>query len=173
VIILRLKIFFIILLFYLFTTYQLFAFINFGAGYSFSNENNWMLRIGYESDVFVANADYFIDTTWNVNAGFFFKTQMSFYIGPMINILNKFSTSNMKITYGPAFTLSYDQLEAKVGLLSDFSQGFQLTNFSENLYTQIRYYVPDPPGMKMRDKLYVELRYFSSHITILIGLLEP
>lgn len=167
------KRFIIIILFCFLITYPLFAYVNFGVGYSFSNENNWMLRIGYESDVFVANADYFINTTWNINSAFFFKTRISLNIGPMINIFNKFSTSNMKITYGPAFSLNYDQFDTKIGFLSDFSQGFQFTNFSENLYTQIRYYVPDPPGMKMKDKLYVELRYFSSHITILIGLLEP
>lgn len=91
----------------------------------------------------------------------------------MINILNEFSTSNMKVAYGPAIGLNYNQLETRMGILSDFSQGFQLSNFSENLYTQFRYYVPDPPGMKLKDKLYIELRYFSSRITILVGLLEP
>lgn len=163
----------IISLFCFFITYPLFAYINLGVGYSFGNENNWTLRIGYESDTFSINGDYLINTSWNISAAFFFKTQISLYIGPMVNIFNKFSTSNMKITYGPVFSLNYNQFDVKMGLLSDFSQGFQLTNFSENLYVQMRYYVPDPPGKKMKDRLYVELRYFSPYITILVGFLEP
>jgi len=162
----------LIIIFLLFGVSSL-AFINFGFGYNFGNSNSWIFRIGYEIDIFILNADYFLNNAWNINSTFLFNTQMSFSIGPMINILNEFSTSNMKVAYGPAICLNYNQLDAKIGVLADFSQGFQLSNFSENLYTQFRYYVPDPPGMKMKDKLYIELRYFSSRITILVGLLEP
>lgn len=163
----------LLFLFIIFNSVSSFAFLNFGVGYTFGNGNNWLFRIGYESDMFTTNADYLINVSWNINVALFFNTQISLYIGPMINILNKFAVSNTVITYGPAFGLKYNQLEAKIGILSDFKQGFQLSNFSENLYTQFRYYVPDPPGMKMRDKFYVEIRYFSSYISVLFGLLEP
>lgn len=151
-----------------------FSFINFGVGYSFGSEkSNWILRIGHESDNFVVNADYFINAGWNTNGAFFFSTRTPILIGPMINIFNEFGASVLKLVYGPAIALDYSQIGLRIGMLSDFSKGFALINFSENLYAQLRYYVPDPPGMKMKDKLYIEFRYLLSHVTILVGLLEP
>lgn len=164
--------FLIILLFFVETV--VFAFVNVGVGYNFSKQNNWTFRIGYESDTFVANADYGINSFWNINSAFFFNTPMSLGIGPMLNVFNNFSDSKMKITFGPSIILKYNnQNELRLGFLYDFSNNFQITNPSENLYIQFRYYAPDPPGMKMKDRLYVELGYFSPNLFFLVGLLEP
>jgi hypothetical protein len=65
---------------------------------------------------------------------------------------------------------SNKQLFVQVGYFSDFTT---FTDVSNAIFASLRFYVPDPPGMKMVDKLYIEAQYYRGSFKILVGLLEP
>jgi len=61
-----------------------FGYFNFGAGYSYGDANNWMLRLGYEEDTFLFDADYLLNTSWHFSGDVTFNTQLGFGVGPLI-----------------------------------------------------------------------------------------
>lgn len=154
-----------------------FGYVNFGVGYTFDMSNapvnSSLVRIGYEEKGFLLNADYFVNTSWNINGAFLFETFSNVAVGPMVNITNNFSNSSMKFTLGPSLLLNFTNFELLAGYLMDFNAASQFENIAESFYFQARFYVPAPPNMKMRDKLYLEIRYLPVKVSVLIGLLEP
>ncbi|MFN3692232.1 MAG: hypothetical protein ACK4R7_05020 [Fervidobacterium sp.] len=153
------------------------AYVNVGVGYTFdtlaSSTNGWILRIGFEENGFSLNADYLVNTSWNIDGSYLFETQLVFAVGPMVNIKNNFSNSSLEFKLGPSILLKLSNLELKIGYLMDFTQTNQFQDIAKNIHFQTRFYVPPPANMKMRDKLYVELTYKTYMVCLLVGLLEP
>jgi len=160
-----LKLYAVFLLLILTTT---FGYFNIGVGYNYGTLNNWALRIGYEDTGVSINADYTIEKVWNIIGGLYFSTEVGFEIGPMIYATYDFS--QFTLMYGPALGIQNKQMLVQIGYLSDFTT---FSNITDSIFINLRFYVPDPPGMRMTDKLYIEGQYHKGNFKVIIGLLEP
>lgn len=163
--------FFIIFL-TLFST-AIFAFVNIGVGYGINN-NNWVVRVGYEDNMFSLNGNYFVNLEWGIDGSILFETPLGVSTGPMIGIVNDLQNNKIYMNYGGFIGYKYKgqkgQFDIKIALLMEYGTSL---NFLDNLFASFRTYIPDPPGMKMKDKLYVEMSYFKQRFYIVVGLLEP
>lgn len=147
-----------------------FGYFNFGVGYNYGDENNWMFRLGYEESNFSFNADYLLSTAWYFSGDVTFDTQLGFGVGPLVYAKYNLSTSQLNTKFGGVFDIDYQNFNINLGIITDLSTSFDL---SKSIYAKVRFYVPDPQGMKMSDKLYIELGYYNPNFSIIVGLLEP
>ncbi|MGQ9855782.1 MAG: hypothetical protein ACUVQF_03530 [Fervidobacterium sp.] len=147
-----------------------FGYFNVGAGFTYGTTNSWTLRVGIEDETFSMNADYLINNSWNIAGGVYFSTEVGFKVGPFIFGTYNISANDFSVMYGPVIGFTTKQIFAQIGYLTDFTQ-FQ--DISKGIFAILRFYVPDPPGMKMRDKLYLEGQYYGGNFKIIVGLLEP
>ncbi|MGB9614292.1 MAG: hypothetical protein ACP5PP_01350 [Fervidobacterium sp.] len=149
-----------------------FSFVNIGAGYSFSNDsNNWLLRIGYEEQIFSLTADYVVSNLWYISGLISFSTEIGLGVGPFFCVVNDLKNTSIATNFGAFVGYSYkEQLEIKLMLTINPQQPFSIVDATS---AKIRFYVPDPPGMKMADKLYLEANYSKQRFFITVGFLEP
>ncbi|AFG36096.1 hypothetical protein QQE94_09635 [Fervidobacterium pennivorans subsp. shakshaketiis] len=149
-----------------------YAYFNIGVGYNYGEFSNWVLRVGYEDYGFNLNADWTLNKLWNIYAGVSFETALGFLVGPAIYATYDYNASSnaFSVVYGPVLGFSNKQLFVQVGYFSDFAT---FVDVSDALFASLRFYVPDPPGMKMVDKLYIEAQYYRGSFKICVGLLEP
>ncbi len=163
--------FFIIFL-TLFSTFAtaIFAFVNIGIGYGIIN-NSWIVRIGYEDSMFSLNGNYFVNLEWCIDGSISFETPLGVSTGPMLGIINDLRDNKIYMNYGGFLGYRYKGLfDIKLAFLMEYSSSLRV---SDSLFASFRTYVPDPSGMKMKDKLYVEINYFKQRFYIVVGLLEP
>jgi len=149
-----------------------YAYFNIGIGYNYGELSNWVLRAGYEYFGFNLNADWTLNKLWNIYANVYFEADLGILVGPAIYATYDYNSSSntFSVVYGPILGFSNKQLFVQVGYFSDFTT---LTDVSNAIFASLRFYVPDPPGMKMVDKLYIEAQYYRGSFKILVGLLEP
>ncbi|QAV33646.1 hypothetical protein SAMN04488510_13210 [Fervidobacterium changbaicum] len=161
------------LVFYLLTLIVFgFAYFNFGVGYNYGNSPNWVLRLGYEESGFTLNADWTVNKLWNIYGGVYFGSDLGLIVGPTIYATYDYSASEnaFSVVYGPVVGFTNKQLSIQIGYLSDFRS---IADISDAVFASLRFYIPDPPRMRMKDKLYVEALYYKGCFKIVIGLLEP
>jgi len=152
----------------LFLLTSVFGYFNIGVGYNYGIINNWTIRLGYEESGVAINADYTIGKLWNILGGIYFSTEVGFEVGPIVYA--SYDLANFAIMYGPMVGFQNKQLAVQIGYVSDFRT---FSNLSDNIFAKLRFYVPDPQGKKMIDKLYIEGQYYKGNFKILVGLLEP
>ncbi|HOK34161.1 MAG TPA: hypothetical protein PL174_02745 [Fervidobacterium sp.] len=147
-----------------------FGYFNFGAGYNYGDANSWMFRLGYEEDTFSFNADYLLNAGWYFTGDVTFDTQFGFGVGPLIYAKYSLATNQLTTKFGGIFDIDYQNFNVRLGIITDLSTSFNLSN---SVYAKVRFYAPDPQGMKMKDKLYIEIGYYNPNFSIIVGLLEP
>ncbi|HCI29478.1 MAG: hypothetical protein WBJ29_05765 [Fervidobacterium sp.] len=148
----------------------IFPYFNVGAGYNYGDVNNWLLRIGYEEDTFSFSSDYLLNKGWYFTGDITFDTQFGFEVGPMLYANYDLSSQGFDAKFGGVIKFAYRNFDIRMGVVTSLRSSF---NLSESICAKIRLYVPDPQGMKMRDKLYIELGYHNPNFSISVGLLEP
>uniref|UniRef100_A0A7C5RIS5 Outer membrane protein beta-barrel domain-containing protein n=1 Tax=Fervidobacterium thailandense TaxID=1008305 RepID=A0A7C5RIS5_9BACT len=164
------KLVFLVLVF-LSTATVVFPYFNIGLGYYFGNQNNFLLRVGYEQlngANFSLYGEYIVNNGWIVFSKLGFRVS-NFKVGPFIHVLHMQTNNAPDFAFGGLldFPLT-DNLEVAVGMT--YKEG---TPIGKLLFASLRFYVPDPPGMKMRDRLYIELGYRMESFVLIVGLLEP
>lgn len=165
---LRLSIFIVIILL---CASVVFPYFNIGLGYYFGNQNNFLLRVGYEQldgVSFSLNGEYVINNGWILFSKLGFRVS-NFKVGPFIHVSYMQPSSTPEFTFGGLLDLPLtNNLEVSAGMT--YKEGAPIGKL---LFASLRFYVPDPPGMKMRDKLYIELSYRMESFVVSVGLLEP
>ncbi|ODN29746.1 hypothetical protein [Fervidobacterium thailandense] len=148
-----------------------FSWFNIGLGYYFGDQNNFLLRVGYEqadSVAFSLNGEYVINNGWVLSSKLAFKVS-NFRVGPFVYLTFMQPGNEPKFSFGGLLEVLLSQhLEATVGMIYG-----EDTPIGKLLFASLRFYAPEPPGMKMTDKLYFELGYRMGAFVLSVGLLEP
>lgn len=160
-----------LVLVFLLTATVVFPYFNIGLGYYFGNQNNFLLKVGYEqleNVSFSLHGEYVINNGWIIFSKLGFGVS-TFRVGPFIYVLHMQTNNAPDFAFGGLldFPLTYN-LEVAVGMT--YKEG---TPIGKLLFASLRFYVPDPPGMKMSDRLYIELSYRMESFALIVGLLEP
>ncbi len=157
----------IALLIILVITLQAFSYVNFGIGFMYTDKANFGIRLGY-SNQFDVNFDYFLNNVFRLNGFLGLNTPTGLQVGPSFGV---FGAQDITFYIGGGVKLKLTNMELTSALL--LPSAFEFTNIRDSLLLTFKYFVPDPPGMKMRDKLFIEIGYINNTFSVFVGLLEP
>ncbi len=148
-------------------TLQAFSYVNFGVGFMYTDKANFGIRLGYNDPVDI-NFDYFLNDGFKLYGFLGLNTTIGLQVGPSFGV---FGAQDIAFYIGGGVKLKLTNMELTSALL--LPSDFEFTNIRDSLLLTFKYFLPDPPGMKMRDKLYIEIGYVNNNFSVFVGLLEP
>ncbi len=157
----------ITLLFVLILVFQAFSYFNFGLGFMYTEKADFGVRIGY-SDPIDVTFNYFFNNTFKLYGFLGLNTTIGLQVGPAFGV---FSTPDISYYLGGGTKLRLSNMDITLALL--LPPDYSFVNLTDSLFLTFKYLVPDPPGMRMKDKLYIEVGYVNKVFHVFIGLLEP
>lgn len=149
------------------------AYFNIGLGYNFGPLNSYLVRLGYETlqpPFFGLTADYVLNVRWDISLQVLLRVTDQFLVGPGMFLVRPLSESPLRSDFEAVAVFKPSDL-IWLGARIPVTQLDR--SIAEVLSLFVRLFVPDPPGVRMRDKLYAEFSFHGQNLKLVVGLLEP